>query len=195
MFKIIGKIPKDVYLACSGGIDSMVALDFLRRGRRMVTPLYFNHGTEFGDKCENFLKGLDIGVICGRITKEKEKGRSQEDWWRECRYEFLDQFSNRLVITAHHLNDNIETMLQGIANGKLKQIPYQRGNYIRPFLQVKKSQIVNYATRHNLKYLNDPSNKDNKYTRNRIRNNIVPELLKVNPGLYKSMSKLINIKE
>lgn len=192
MFRLTGQLPKEIYLACSGGVDSMVALHFLRHGCRDVIPLYFNHGTEFGDKCEAFLKSLDMDVICGKITKEKEKGRSQEDFWRECRYEFLDQFDDRPVITMHHLADQLETLIQGVAHGVHRQIPYQRGNYIRPFLQVKKEQIIDYAKRNNLKYLDDPSNKENKYTRNRIRNNIIPELLKVNPGLYKSMSKLIN---
>ena len=145
MFRLTGQLPKEIYLACSGGVDSMVALHFLRHGCRDVIPL-----------------------------------------------EFLDQFDDRPVITMHHLADQLETLIQGVAHGVHRQIPYQRGNYIRPFLQVKKEQIIDYAKRNNLKYLDDPSNKENKYTRNRIRNNIIPELLKVNPGLYKSMSKLIN---
>ena len=74
MFRLTGQLPKEIYLACSGGVDSMVALHFLRHGCRDVIPLYFNHGTEFGDKCEAFLKSLDVDVICGKITKEKEKG-------------------------------------------------------------------------------------------------------------------------
>jgi tRNA U34 2-thiouridine synthase MnmA/TrmU len=58
--KIIRPIPEKVYLACSGGVDSMVVYHFLKAGGRDVTPLYFNHGTEFGEECENFLKSLDI---------------------------------------------------------------------------------------------------------------------------------------
>lgn len=191
--KIVGKIPNKLYLACSGGVDSMFAYHFLRQGRRNVTPLYFNHGTEFGDICEKFIKNLDIGAICGKITKQREKGRSQEDFWRECRYEFLDKFDDMPVITVHHLDDQIETFIQGIAHGNLnRKIPYKRGNYLRPFLKVKKREIIEYSTRHNLKYMDDPSNLLNKYTRNRIRNTIIPQLLDVNPGLYKSLSKIIN---
>jgi tRNA(Ile)-lysidine synthetase-like protein len=191
--KIIRPIPEKVYLACSGGIDSMFALHFLMAGGRDVTPLYFNHGTEFGQSCENFLKSLDIGAIYGKIEKTPEKGRSLEDFWRECRYEFLDQFTDAPVVTAHHLDDQIETLLQGFCQGRLDRvIPHRRGNYIRPFIHVSKQEIKDYAHRHSLTYLNDPSNEDVRFTRNRIRNKIIPELLEVNPGFYKSIKKLIN---
>jgi tRNA(Ile)-lysidine synthetase-like protein len=191
--KIIRPIPEKVYLACSGGIDSMFALHFLMAGGRDVTPLYFNHGTEFGQSCENFLKSLDIGAIYGKIEKTPEKGRSLEDFWRECRYEFLDQFTDAPVVTAHHLDDQIETLLQGLCHGRLDRvIPHRRGNYIRPFIYVSKQEIKDYAHRHSLTYLNDPSNEDVRFTRNRIRNKIIPELLEVNPGFYKSIKKLIN---
>lgn len=191
--KIIRPIPEKVYLACSGGIDSMFALHFLMAGGRDVTPLCFNHGTEFGQSCENFLKSLDIGAIYGKIEKTPEKGRSLEDFWRECRYEFLDQFTDAPVVTAHHLDDQIETLLQGFCHGRLDRvIPHRRGNYIRPFIYVSKQEIKDYAHRHSLTYLNDPSNEDVRFTRNRIRNKIIPELLEVNPGFYKSIKKLIN---
>ncbi len=191
--KIVRPIPKRLYLACSGGIDSMFALHFLRAGGRDVTPLYFNHGTEFGQSCENFLKSLDIGAIYGKIEKTPEKGRSLEDFWRECRYNFLEQFTDAPVVTAHHLDDQIETWLQGVCHGRLDRIiPYERGNYIRPFIYVSKKEIKDYAHHHSLTYLNDPSNEDVRFTRNRIRNKIIPELLEVNPGLYKSIKKIVN---
>ena len=193
MMKIVRPIPKRLYLACSGGIDSMFALHFLRAGGRDVTPLYFNHGTDFGQSCENFLKSLDIKAIYGKIEKTPEKGRSLEDFWRECRYNFLDRFTDAPVVTVHHLDDQIETLLQGVCHGRLdRTIPYKRGNYIRPFIYVSKQEIKDYAHRHSLTYLNDPSNEDVRFTRNRIRNKIIPELLRVNPGFYKSIKKLIN---
>ena len=171
----------------------MFALHFLRAGGREVTPLYFNHGTEFGQSCENFLKSLDIGATYGKIEKTPEKGRSLEDFWRECRYNFLGQFTDAPVVTAHHLDDQIETLLQGVCHGRLDRIiPYKRGNYIRPFIYVSKQEIKDYAHRYSLTYLNDPSNEDVRFTRNRIRNKIIPELLEVNPGLYKSIKKIVN---
>jgi tRNA(Ile)-lysidine synthase len=189
---VIAPIPGELYLACSGGVDSMVAYHFLSRAGRDVKCLYFNHGTLHGDISESFLVGL-LGprVVCGHIDGSAAKGRSREDFWRERRYQFLDQYSDRPVITCHHLDDQIETWIQGFVHGVVgKSISYQRGNYLRPFLRVPKYTIVDYAHRHKIKYIIDPSNRDLGHTRNRIRHNVVPELLKVNPGLYKSMGKL-----
>lgn len=189
---IITPIPNELYLACSGGVDSMVALHFLQRAGRDVRCLYFNHGTEHGDISESFLfKLLGPQLTVGHIDGVVPKGRSREDFWRERRYQFLDQFVDRPVITCHHLDDQIETLIQGFVHGVVgKTISYQRGNYLRPFLRVAKSIILDYACRHSVQFLQDPSNSDVGYTRNRIRHNIVPELLKVNPGLYKSLAKL-----
>lgn len=190
---ITGHIPNSVYLACSGGMDSMVCLHFLRRSGREVTCLYFHHGTEHADMARSFLEGF-VGpkLVVGHIDKVPTKGRSKEDFWREERYKFLDGYADRKVITCHHLDDQIETFLQGVVHGRLNRtIASSRGNYLRPFLRVPKQVIADYAKRHDVLYVDDPSNLDNRYTRNRIRNNIIPELLAVNPGLHKSMDNLL----
>lgn len=190
--RITGTIPTNVYLACSGGVDSMVCLHFLRRSGRDVTCVYFHHGTEHADIALSFLEGL-VGpeLIVGHLDRVVPKGRSKEDFWREERYRFFDRFVDKKVITCHHLDDQIETFLQGVAHGRLNRtIAACRGNYLRPFLRVPKQVISDYAHRHAIAYVDDPSNQDNRYTRNRIRNNIIPQLLAVNPGLYKSMSNL-----
>lgn len=191
--RITGTIPTSVYLACSGGVDSMVCLHFLRRSGRDVTCVYFHHGTEHADMALSFLEGF-VGpeLIVGRLDRVMPKGRSKEDFWREERYKFLDQFIDKKVITCHHLDDQIETFLQGVAHGRLNRtIASSRGNYLRPFLRVPKQVFSDYAHRHAIAYVDDPSNRDNSYTRNRIRNNIIPQLLVVNPGLYKSMSNML----
>ena len=190
---IIRPIPKKLYLAISGGVDSMVALHFLLNGRKDVKCLYFNHGTKFGDECESFLKDSVDNLICKRLDREMDKGRSLEDFWREARYEFFDEYSDRPVVTCHHLNDQIETFIQGIAHGRTDRlIPYERGNYIRPFLNVPKLEIVEYAARHGVKCMLDPSNENLSFTRNRVRHKIIPELLSINSGLYKSMKKIFD---
>lgn len=190
--RIVGKIPNDVYLACSGGMDSMVARHFLSNNGRHVTCLYFHHGTKHADIARSFLEGLvgpnlRVGYIQGQVPK----GRSKEDFWREQRYQFLNQFADKRVVTCHHLDDQIETFLQGIAHGRCgRGIKHTWGNYLRPFLRVPRSVIAAYAHRHSIAYVQDPSNMDNSYTRNRVRNMIIPELCKVNPGLYKCMDNL-----
>jgi tRNA(Ile)-lysidine synthase len=191
---IVSTIPNDVYLACSGGLDSMVVLHFLRRSRRNVVCLYFNHGTEHGDAAQEFLtEQLKSDLIIGHIKSDVPKGRSKEDFWRQERYRFLDQYNDKMVITCHHLDDQIETFLQGVVHGRLdRMIKHKRGNYLRPFLMVPKSVMVDYADRHKIDYIEDPSNSDMRHTRNRVRCNIIPEMIKINPGLYKSMNNLFD---
>ena len=75
MIKILGKVPEKVYVACSGGPDSMAILDFLIRGKRDVTVAHFNHDTPFGRFAENFVKGYckdnSIELVIGNIQREK----------------------------------------------------------------------------------------------------------------------------
>ena len=87
---------------------------------------------------------------------------------------------------AHHLDDVIEWRLYQMAKGHLspRDTPYKNGRILRPFLATAKSSLEFYAAVHGVPYLEDPSNEDLKYSRNRIRHQVVPEMLKVNPGLY-----------
>lgn len=189
---IIKPIPRKLYLAFSGGMDSVFALHFLQRSKRDVTCIYVNHKTEFGNKCQ-----AEIGKIipCGtklislEIKRTPTSGESKEAVWRDERYNALDKLVDYMVVTAHNLNDVIETKLMGFARGKDWNIAYKRGNYLRPFLNVSRDEIEEYVHRHNLKWLEDPSNKDLSHPRNRIRHQVIPEMLKVNPGLYKAFRK------
>ena len=96
MIKLQGKLPRQVYLACSGGVDSMVALDFLKSNHD-VKVLHFNHGTGHGEEAEKFI--VDYcrrnDIPCSERIREKETippGASKEAWWRERRYAFLDKY-------------------------------------------------------------------------------------------------------
>lgn len=193
MLKLLSKIPKDVYLACSGGMDSMVVLDFLSRTRNVV-PVYFNHGTEHGTEAEAFLQKecgwRDLDLIIFRIETERPKQLSKEEHWRNERYKAF-QSLDRQIITAHHLNDVMEWWIFTSLHGEPKTIPYQNGNVIRPFLISSKKEIQDWAERKEVKYIEDPSNQDTSYMRNLIRCNILPEALKVNPGLEKVIRKKI----
>lgn len=192
--KLLGNIPKKVYLACSGGKDSMMMLDFLLKGRRDIHVLYYNHNTEHGKEAEHFIHefcrlnniSLDIGFYYGEDKTELA--------WRNARYKFLSNYTNRPIITCHHLNDNIETFLLSEIKGQAKFIPYQRNNVIRPLLLVSRNEIDSYATRHNIKWIEDPSNSQVDYSRNKIRNLVIPVLKEINPGLettyyYKCLNK------
>ena len=196
MLKIIKEIPRVHFgLACSGGIDSMVMLDFLRRyPKNHFTILYFNHGTEHGQEAEEFLTKFceknDLELKIGRIKNEKKSKESLEEYWRNERYAFFDDFHGQ-VITAHHLQDSIETYIFTALRGHAKLIPYQRGKYLRPFLMVPKSEILKWAKRYSVEHIQDPSNVENDHCRNIIRNEMMPIVMKVNPGIEKTVKKLI----
>ena len=151
MFRLIGRIPKThFHLACSGGSDSMIFVDFLQRyPKHKFDLLYFNHGTECCTEAQKFVeqygKEHNIKVHVGYITEypEKQKTESQEEYWRNCRYEFLSKFKSEPIIMCHHLNDVIETWVMTCMSGKPNLIPYYNPKYniIRPFLCVSKKQI------------------------------------------------------
>jgi tRNA(Ile)-lysidine synthase len=195
MFKILGTIPKKVNIALSGGVDSMVMLDFICKGRNPedVTALYFNHNTEYGGRCEVFLRDFcerkNIELKVGRLTSAIPSGASKEAFWRDARYSFLESESTAPVITAHHLNDVMETWIFSSLHGQSKLIKHQRGIFIRPFLLVEKEEILSWAQRKSVEWLDDPSNHDTKFMRNFIRHELMPKALQVNPGLPKVLRK------
>jgi tRNA(Ile)-lysidine synthetase-like protein len=195
MIRILGKLPKNIVLACSGGPDSMAVLDFLIKGKKNVTVAYFNHGTAHGYAASEFISDFcnskNIPFVTQQIKGEKPSDQSWEEWWRNCRYEFFRSFENQ-IITCHHLNDVAEWWMFTSLNGIPRLIPYSNGNVIRPFLSTKKSDFIIWCEEKNVPYVNDPGNLDTKFARSRIRNNIMPEALKINPGFLKVLGKRIN---
>jgi len=199
MIRIIGKIPKRVTVACSGGVDSMVFVDFLLKGNRKVDLAYFNHDTGHSREAERFVKQYaaknNLILTVGRVRGSKGN-RSLEEFWRDERYEFLESLGSNYIVTCHHLDDVVETWLFTSFHGESKLIPHKRGNKIyRPFLMTEKSSILNYANRKAIDWIEDPSNRMTKnIMRNHIRHNIMPQVLKVNPGIRKTIrKKLIEI--
>ena len=197
--KIIGPIPNKCFLAFSGGADSCAALSFLLNGRKDVELIHYNHGTEYSSQAEEFVKkiseNLDLKSHYCRISnfREKESGESKEEYWRNARYDFFNKFTSRKIITAHHLDDCIETWIFGSLHGSPKLIPYSRndigGGVVRPFLASSRKELVEFFNRRNMsglkEWVEDPSNKDTRYMRNLIRQEMIPAAFKVNPGLHK----------
>lgn len=180
-------------LACSGGIDSMVVLDFLHRfPRNSFTLLYFNHETEHGKAAEEFLvrrsKELNIPLEIGRITRERLPKESLEVYWREQRYSFFNLFDFP-IITCHHLNDAVETWIFSSLRGHSKLIPIENGKFIRPFLLVSKREIESWQQKYHVEYIQDESNFEEEHARNIIRNSMMKDVLRVNPGILKTIKK------
>ena len=194
MIKVQGKIPREVGVAISGGADSMCILDFLRKNHK-VTAYHFNHGTKNADLFERFVRAscakMEIPIKVGDIKNPRARRQSLEEYWREERYSWLRE-QGQTIVLAHHLDDCVETYLFNMCNGKDYTIPYRHHNCIRPFRLNKKSDIVTQLVDNkDIMWVEDPSNIDNKFKRNYIRWNLVPEALAVNPGLYKVIAKRI----
>jgi tRNA(Ile)-lysidine synthase len=192
MLKLLFPLPKQITIAFSGGVDSCAVVDFLRR-KHEVACAFFHHGTENSNNAVDFVAEFcdkyDLPLIVGTLTKDKDERKSTEEFWRDERYDFLSQLGP--VITGHHLDDCVETYIWSSLHGTAKVIPSTRNNVLRPFLTTRKQDFVDWCENHDVPYLNDKSNNDNKYTRNYIRNVMMPHALHVNPGLHKLVKKIV----
>lgn len=184
----------DFYVACSGGVDSMAVVDFLSRGKRKPRLAYMNHGTAHAMEAETWIRRYaeqnSLELTIGKLDRERQPRESPEEFWREERYRFLHSLQLP-VITAHHLDDVVEQWIFSSLHGKPGLIPTTRGNVLRPFLLTKKAEMVAWCDRYQVPYLNDPSNDDLRYMRNRIRHKLIPEALQINPGLRKVVARLV----
>lgn len=196
MIKLLVPLPQKITVACSGGVDSMAIVDFLKR-KHLVTVAYFNHGTEHGEKALKFVAKYctdnNLPMMYGQCISEKSKEESQEEYWRRERYEFLRHIGP--VITCHHLDDCVETYIWSSLHGTAKVIPLTRGNVLRPFLTTRKQEFVSWCLRHEVEWIEDESNQDTKYMRNYVRHVLMPQALHVNPGLHTLVKKIIENKK
>lgn len=196
MINILGSIPREkFFLACSGGKDSMVILDFLLRFPKYnFEVLYFDHGTTHGKEAREFVSKRcgEIGVAfsIGEIERSRLKNESKEEYWRNQRYSFFKKFSSPIVM-CHHLDDVLETWIMGCATGTPKLIPYRNENVIRPFLITEKESINEWANRNSVEWIEDPSNEDVAFKRNLVRRDVVPLFEKINQGIRKTLKKKI----
>lgn len=181
-------------IAVSGGLDSMACLNFLLNGKHKPDILYFNHGTKHGIEALQFLfqfvKKNDLSLYVGNISGSKPSDQSWEEWWRQERYRFLESYHGT-VATCHHLNDVAENWVMGSIHGRPKLIPFRRNNIIRPFLLTSREKLEHWVSKKKVEYIDDPSNDDLKYDRNKVRHNIIPHILEINPGFLKVISKKV----
>lgn len=191
MIKLLGKLPRQLYVACSGGVDSMAALDFLSRNHE-VTVAFFDHGTTASLEALRFLrrycdhKGLDL--VDGAVMRARRKDESLEEYWRDERYRYFDHLGGT-VVTAHHLDDAVETWIWSSLHGQPKLPQYSRGKVLRPFMLNTKQDLMDWATFKSVPFYTDESNYDTRFTRNYIRHEMMDHVLRVNPGIQKTIKK------
>lgn len=192
----------------SGGSDSMALLHFLSQNAEKldieVIAIHIDHGIREESRDEaNFVisKCKEMGVRAYKFRIEalklaKEKGLSVETAAREGRYAIFESLFKKDVVDkialAHHLSDQAETILMHIfrgsgMSGARGMEPIRDGKYIRPMLTTSKEEILDYANFNNLDYVEDASNSDVTYSRNFLRNVVLPQVSKKWPGTIKAV--------
>lgn len=195
MINLQGKLPRQLCLAVSGGVDSVAALHFLSRNHN-VTIVHINHNEGNSDTAAAFVEALADKYCCPLIYKRiaitKPKSNSCEEFWRDQRYQLFHSIPQP-VITAHTLDDCVETWLWSSLHGTGKIIPYANQNVVRPFRLTHKREFVSWAKHHNLAWVEDSSNADLSLTRNYIRHEMMPHVLRVNPGIATTIKKKVKL--
>ena len=197
-----------VICAISGGADSVCLLHILKE----IAPtrsfelyaVHFNHclrGAE-SDRDEHFVRELcrklNVELFCcsGDVKGYAENnGLGIEEAARILRYRFFEETAGRIpgsrVATAHNADDNAETVLMNLARGAglkgLCGIPPVRDIYIRPLLCMSREEINAYLEKHCLEHVEDSTNAENIYTRNRLRHEVIPVLKGMNPAFAGSV--------
>ncbi len=207
--------PKDkLLLAVSGGVDSVVLCELCKQTGFdfVIAHCNFQLRGEESKRDEQFVRELtkkyNVEIFVKKFDTEKyaeENKLSIQVAARELRYEWFNQIVNgqlsmvnghagfihhspltiHHILTAHHANDNIETLLinffKGTGISGLRGILPKHGNIIRPLLFAKKEELIEFAKENNLSYVEDSSNVSDKYTRNYFRNQLIPSVQKVFP--------------
>ncbi len=159
------------------GIEIMTAhVNHMIRGARAAHDALF---------ASEFSRSLGLKCVTAEINIPKiakVNALSEETAGREERYKFfaqtLERYGFNKIATAHNLNDSAETItmnfMRGGALSGLSGIPAKRGDIIRPLLGISRAEIEDYCRENSLNYVTDATNADDKYTRNRIRNTLIP---------------------
>ena len=194
----------------SGGCDSMVLLHALKNIHPKITVIHVNYmlrgqdSNEDSKLVEKIAKSyvLPFEKLEYNLQADLEAiGGNLQEKAREIRYSFfnsvMDKYEVTKLVLAHHQDDQIENFWMQMARGGgiramsgMKEI---NTNIIRPFLSIPKSELSAYATKHQIEWREDTSNKSNKYTRNIWRNVLIPELKKAIPNIDDSVIKLQNV--
>lgn len=197
-----------VLIALSGGADSVLLTLFLLairdQYRLKLIAAHVEHGIRGEESlrdcafCERFCAENSLHLKTLHISAPQEAakaGMGVEEYSRKRRYEFFESLGCDKIATAHNLSDNVETMLFRIARGTsvkgLCSIPAKRGSIIRPLIEIPSPDIRNYLDSNAVEYCKDSTNSDNAYSRNYIRNILIPQFKKLNPDFESSASRLI----
>jgi len=187
--------PARYVVAFSGGLDSSVLAHALASpgfGARVpVVAVHIDHGlhddsAKWAAHCEAFARALGIEYRCRRVAVQLESGQGPEAAAREARYAalFAELDDDDWLLSAHHREDQAETLLLNLVRGSgpagIAGIGAIRrfgpGWLARPLLGIDRSALLDYAGRHGIDWVEDPSNRDRRFDRNFLRHDILPRL-------------------
>lgn len=191
-----------ILCAVSGGADSMCLLHLLHgmaaRGEYRIFAAHYNHQLRGGEAEEDeafvadWCRANAIAFTAGRgdVRREAEDRRKGlEETARQMRYQFLTETAAALrcnrIATAHHADDNAETILLHLVRGcglqGLTGIAPRRDALIRPLLTTPRADILGYLEKNQIPFREDSSNEDERFTRNRLRRQVLPVMYALNP--------------
>ena len=207
-----------VVLAVSGGPDSICMLDILNDIKNDVTidinfeivVAHVNHmirkeAEEDEKYVKKYCEEKQIEFYSKSIDVQKMANNNKigvEEAGRKARYDFFDEILEKAnaqkIAIAHNKNDKVETVLMHILRGSgingLKGIEAKRGKYIRPLIECERNEIEEYCSKKNLQPRIDKTNFENEYTRNKVRNLLIPYIQKeFNPNLIQTIDRLSNL--
>lgn len=197
------------YVAFSGGVDSTVLLHLLTRwcdanpGAPPLTAIHVNHGLQgdadaWGNHCESLCKKMHIPLLHRRV-EVRAGSRGLEAAARDARYRIFERQlrPGEVLFLGHHNDDQVETfflrLLRGAGVRGLAAMPAQRplggGLLARPLLAFSRAEVEAYAARHDLRWVEDPSNLDRGLDRNFLRAEVLPLLASRWPGYRRTVSR------
>lgn len=198
-----------VVIACSGGPDSMCLLSLVNEIKEeynlQIICAHVNHKlrkesdteaqmvTEFAQKNNIQFELLELNEYLTSNFSEQEARNKRYNFF----FEVMDKYNSNILMTAHHGDDLIETILMRLTRGSnlsgyigIPKVSINKNKQIiRPLLTTTKKDILNYVIDNNIPYSIDKSNNSLKYTRNRYRKTILPFLKLENPQVHKKYLK------
>ena len=203
-----------IVLGVSGGPDSMALLAIMYKFSELlkfkIVVAHINHGLrEDALDDENYVEywceklGIRFFALHCKVDEIAKKERlSVEEAGRKVRYDFFNEVAIRAnankIAIAHNKNDNCETVIMNIMRGSgskgLCGIEAETGNIIRPLIEVSRAEIEEFCRKKDLNPRIDKTNFENKYTRNKIRNKVIPYIQQeFNPNIVESICRLSEI--
>ena len=193
-----------VTVGLSGGVDSMVLLNVLFQLKTKLNlklnAIHIHHGLSknadhWCEVCLDECKKLGIDFSQKNINIDNSEGIGIEAAARKARYQMLHQLSDEFLATAHHQNDQAETLMLQLLRGSglkgLASMPLfdKERRLWRPFLKISRDTIEEYAKNNNVRFVEDESNQNTEFDRNFLRLEIFPRLIKRFPQTIKSLGR------